>query len=273
MVQEYAWQKKCTQALESCVALGERGANAWLEVREALGAEAEEKIQPRVQARIIIADCDLRGRDLQSYSFQHVYLARVDFTGADLRGADFDRAIINACWLVRTDLRRAKFDRTKIDQQTIGWYAVIDRSTTLAFTGGTESLVGFDPDFRFSAEEGVRIAEFRRRNRNPVLGLIFGLLDYGRSIWRLLVLYAVISAFFAAVYWVSYLTGGLTFDAGHWSFLAFNIMSAQRFLNANPMFGSDAEAAQTLFLAEAALGYGALGVFSAVLLRKIIIFR
>lgn len=273
MAREHAWQRKCTRELKKCVASGERGASDWLEKTKELRAEAEMTIRPREQARVVIADCDLRGRDLRSYSFQYAYLARVDFTGADLRRSDFDRAIISDCKLVRTDLRGAKFDRTKIDQLTIGWHVVFDRSTTLAFTGGTDALVGFDPGFRFSAEEGMRIAEFRRSNRNLLLGLAFGALDYGRSVWRLLAFYAAISTAFAALYWGTYRAGGLSFDAGCWSFLDFNIMSAQRFLNANPMFGSVADAAQALFLAESALGYGALAVFSAVLLRKLIIFR
>jgi hypothetical protein len=267
------WQKKCTQELQTCVAMGSRGAAAWSACSSALQAEAKQIISKRDEQRVVIADCDLRGIDLKSYVFQYTYLARVDFTGADLSGANFDRAILSDCKLVRADLRGAQFIRTKIDDRTIGWDVRFDRTTRFAFTSGADSLVGFDPDFRSSAEEASRIANYHRASSAKILLWLYGLIDHGRSVWRLSLLCAGIIALFAAGYALGEWRGWLTFDAGKHSYWAFVVMSAQQFINGNPMFSSSSLVAQTAFLAEALLGWAALALFAATILRKLVLFR
>jgi hypothetical protein len=268
-----AWQEKCTQLLLECVELGHLiGAAAWHERRKVLAAEAQTTIQPPSQARVIIADCSLVGRDLRGFGFQFCYLARVDFTDADLRGCDFDRAALVGSRLVRADLRGAKFLRTKIGADTLGWHVKIDSKTVLAFTGGLESLSGFDLHFRRRADEDQKIADIGNSG-SALLRAWYWLIDYGRSLWRVSAIFLGVALTFALIYRAIYARQPGAFEKGDWTTFDFLIMSIQRFLNAPPVFGGKSTLVQSLFAFEAAIGYGALALLAAVLLRKLVVLK
>jgi uncharacterized protein YjbI with pentapeptide repeats len=267
------WQRECTAAFRECVERDPWGPTAWAQKVPELTAKANATIEDPQRRRIIIADCDLRGRDLRSFSFKFIYFARVDFTGADLSKAVFDRSILSGCRMVRSDLRGAKFLRTKIDSDTIGWDAIWDRTTELKFMGGTESLVGFEPSFRFKADEDSRIADYLARKTNSAFRFILEWLDFGRSVRRLLGAVGIVAVVCGAFYWVLEKLQWVVFEGEGHTIADFILMSGQRLINANPTFGTASFFGQCLFFMEAAIGYGALALLSAVILRKFILFR
>ena len=258
------WQKRCTKTLTDCVALGAAaGETAWERHRRELVQED----------RIIIANCDLRGRDLAGFNFSFCYFIDVDLTGASLRRATFDRAIVRKCFFVRADLRGADFSRASIGRDTIGWDAIIDRTSRLAFTGASDDLGGFGPLFRSRAEDDQRVDAIERSNRHPVAKIWYRFIDYGRSIWRLGIAFLLVTVVFGVIYWLVDLYRPDLYDRGHWAFPDFIIMSTQRFLNGPPFFGGQGRLLQSLFALEGVLGYASLGLLAAVLVRKLVVVR
>ena len=266
-----AWQERCTTELLACLAIGGvAGAARWDASRADLTAEASRL--GHLYPRVVIADCKLRNAALKSWRFDHCYLARVDFTDADLRDASFDRAIFRACRLVRADLRGTQFRRTAIDGASLGWSVVIDKKTTLSFTGTGENLAGFDPHFRRRAEEDQRIYDIRLGEYN-LLRAWYELIDYGRSISRIAMILGFITLSFGLLYNWEFTLDHANFAHGDWQLQNFLLLSAQRLINAPSPIDSSNVVVQSLFFVEGAIGYGALALLVAVLLRKLTILE
>lgn len=266
-----AWQIHCTGELQRCVAMGElMGATEWNVARKGLIAEARQRgVDP---ARIVIADCNLGNARLRRWRFDHCYLARVDLTDADLRGANFDRAILRKCRLVRADLRGAEFLRTSIDDGTLGWAARIDHRTMLACTGSADGLAGFDPLVRRRAAEDQRIHNMRALEWGPARAW-YEIIDYGRSISRLVLIAAVLVSVFSLAYASIYAYAPAHWEGGPWSWTDFLFLSAAKFINVSATIDSKSQLPQALFLFESMVGYAFLALLAATLVRKLMILE
>lgn len=273
MATKNAWQEKCTAELLRCLQVGGKtGAAQWDIVRRDLVQQALKSL-PNAEARVVIADCDLRQVSLKDWRFDHCYITRTDFTDANLSNANFDRAMLRGCRLVRANLRGAQFARASIDEQSLGWSVVIDKRTNLAFTGNPENLSGFDPNFRRRANEDQKIFDLKSSKKDRLINLWLWTIDYGRSFWRVTFLLLIISVIFGSIYFVLFLMDPSTFAKGEWTALDFYLMSGQRIINAPALIDGNSGALQFLFLLESSVGYASLALLSAVLLRKLTLFE
>ncbi|WP_421936292.1 pentapeptide repeat-containing protein [Phenylobacterium sp.] len=268
-----AWRQKCTAELMRCLQIGgSAGAREWDAARRRLVAEAL-RLFKEAYARVEIADCDLRKAHLKNWRFDFCYIIRADFTDANLSGASFDRAILRECRLVRANLRGTQFIRTAADGKTLGWSVQIDKRSTLAFTGTADGLAGFDWHFRRRAEEDHRIFDIRSANRDWPLKIWLWCIDYGRSATRVGMIVAIFGVIFGTIYLFADRSRPENFVGGPWSALDLYIMSAQRILNSQPDIESKVDWLRLVFVAESAVGFAALALLSAVLIRKLTAFE
>jgi hypothetical protein len=99
------------------------------------------------------------------------------------------------------------------------------------------------------------------------------LIDYGRSISRIGSILSSIVAAFGIIYWWEYHLSHSVFSPGDWKIQHFLLLSAQRLINAPSFIDSSDLFVQSLFFLEGAVGYGALALLAAVLLRKLTILE
>ena len=248
------WQIHCTEELNRCVQFEENcpgvGRAEWEKVRHSLSTAK----------RVVIADADFLRASLRGFNFTRCYIIRVNFSRADLANAEFHQAILRNCDLAYAqldgaDLSLADFRRSKIN-----------------FATPVEQIRGVRPHLgevirnqQFRADLAVDGGGFALRVWNRAT-------DYGNSITRVLLISVAIILIFGVIFYLTQDVSGPSLGGGHESLGRMVAFSAENFLNSAPSYTASNLVIRLLVISNVALGVGALGVFIAVLSRKLIAY-
>jgi hypothetical protein len=251
---ENAWQEYCTAELRRCVDLEKQavgtGQAEWSRMRRILAKKR----------KVVIADGKFAKASLKGFDFIYCYLIRTDFTLADLTGCRFKQAVLRDC----------KLNQARVDQADLSLTDV--RGSELNVITPVDNIIGVRPFLAETLRNHQYRADAHSANRNLLLRGWNKITNFGNSLFRLLLGSVLTIGFFATVYyWLqeSFSLNVLREPADLWGLLAF---STEAFLNAAPGFNDQNALLTWIVIANICFGIGALGLFIAILSRKLITF-
>lgn len=248
------WQVHCTQELLRCrdleINAPGAGRSEWERVRQSL-----EK-----QRRIILADVNLDRANLRGFNFYRCYLVRVSLVRADLVNAEFYQSIVRKC-----DLSFARLDGADLSLTDL-------RGSQINFATPVEQIRGVRPHLAEAIRNHQYRADFDAAQNGFILRIWNSLTNYGNSLFRVLLVSTATIILFGATYYLFQWLSGQSVISTHQSMLAMTAFAAECFLNSAPPYSGDNLLLTWLVIANIALGVGALGVFIAILSRKLITY-
>lgn len=250
--QKGSWQEKCTKELLRCARLEAKtsggGRIAWEQSRKALA----------LKSRVTIADAELSRASLRGFNFSWCYVTRTSFARADLSDAEFKQAIVRDCDLFLSRLEGADL------------YLADFRGCKLNIATSVGHLRNVRPKLAEVIQNAQYRADATEWHQNGLMNIWNAATDYGNSVWRVFAISAVAVVVFGAVFYGLEKAAGITPTGKHESLLSLTAFAAQNFLNSGPQVSSNSELLVWLVVANVLLGIGALGVFIAILSRKLI---
>jgi len=207
---------------------------------------------------IDLQDADLRETNLTLANLSDVNLTRADLRGAKLWGATLDGAKLAESRLDDANLTHVSWDIRRMS----GRYRGI-RGLDSCYGNALFKRAAADQDYLDTLKHSVRFSLW-----GSLLFWIWGLLDYGRSLWRVTLIAAAIGASYGAIYshWpylIDYTQSvSSKFTPYYFSIVTFTTLG----------FGDVKPASDTgeiLVCSEVILGYATLGVLLSVLVEKL----
>lgn len=248
-----SWQETCTRELIRCAELERKspgaGQEAWNIAREGLSK----------QKRVIIADADFTRAPLKQFNFSRCYFARINFAGADLSKCTFRQTIFR-----QTDFSLAYLDDADLSLADL-------RTCNLNMATAVGDLKGVRP---WLAEQ-IQTQQYRSDhdidNKSWFLRQWYALTQHGSSISGLLRISAIVILFFGGAFYALQSALGENITSAHENFLGMLAFATLNFLNAGPPTVSQNPLVLILVILNVMAGVGALGIFIAVLARKLIV--
>jgi hypothetical protein len=262
--QQGSWQETCSKGLLAAAQEEQNSPGAgrakWLEMKKAF----------RQKSRVVLADLNLDGACLRGFDFSYCYIIRCSFKGCDLRDAVFRYCIIKQCSVTRSDISGANFadaDTTSTNFYGVKW----NEKTKLNWASEVHDGNSARPLFRQAVEEQRYIDDLRRAKHRLALKIWNFSTKYGTSITRLFVVSVGLNVLFSVVYAVIAKFAPSSFKPAQpyaWSDTL--ILSLQRFLNSSASIDASDFWVSLLLLLNTSIGLAVLGIFVALLSKKLI---
>jgi hypothetical protein len=258
--QPNSWQEQCTKELLACAAANRNRHGTWAKQKKILEGKH----------RIIIADVELQGADLQEFDFSRCYVIRTDFSRANLTKAKFSQAVVK-----ETTFQRARISATDFSDADVSganFYDVaFDKATRLNWLSQVTDANRARPALRQAVDDHRYIADLRKMKAGLLVRLWNVSTKYGTSLERLFIFSVALNIVFGSVYYVLSAANPKLFKPStvH-SSLEMLALALQRFLNASSAIDADNLAVSYLFILNTFCGFTVLGMFVALLSKKLV---
>lgn len=258
--QNGSFQEECSAALLNCAREG--SATKWDETRHKLLHK---------QDRVIIADLDISWGDLKNFNFARCYIIRSEFRNANLTRASFYKAIIKHCDFSGADITAADFRDAQVEDVNFNGVKFDPKTTKLNFINGFAEKNRARPALIKTIEEHQYLADLKKAHTHAWAKLWNLSTDYGTSLGRLSLAVVALNILFAAFYYLLERTDPSLFKPdGPKTFVNMVVLSLQKFLNTGATIDTDNVVLGFIFLMNTSLGFAVLGIFTALLSKKLI---
>lgn len=248
------WQKSCSDILRECVEVeGPDGREKWDTWKNDSGRKE----------RIIIADLDFSGKNLNGYDFSRCWVGRIKLVKSDLSNTNFMQSIMRDCDLSGSDISSANF--RSADLQTSVMRDLTYNNKTVMEVAKGRIAEDIDQTLRDMAEAAWRRSEFKKNTSHSRLyRYTMEVIGHGERLPRLLLVAFIVILLFSIVY---------CFADDKANLIQSFVYSVQYFVSLSSPYEDRNFILSAIGTAESVIGLLFLGILVSTLTSKFILSR